>query len=506
MWTGLHTAQKHGFSAGKYGLVPMTLEEQAAVIELIERWTVGWTAIPAFYVDTPLLSSFDVFDVPHCKEAAKIWLRMARGAGATIVLFDSPDRVDPRRLVREGKTDNGVLTLADIEELLAYGRELGVSILWSGGVSAKQAFELARRKVFGIFSTSSTAAKVAVTAALAEDPRLASENEPTHLGVRTIHALVQAGFLHEALRGDARIATAIKTSAQRLLAIKSKPNKARDELRTLNTSLMQGWQILAGRTPHSEAASVSGDAPVAANAVRVFRGRKRNHLDRNTFLDELGNIFMPITIQMQRLYGLTAYLPAVLPETKRKDIPDEVALVFYRTQNSYRDAKRCAGGRAYSELHDLVFKMSESISAFPEHFRGRIEPGATYHLFLKSVDWQKGSSRLCVATRRARVDQRTFLDGVGRVASQLQIHRGALDAVIFCPSANSLLWWEHSSRTSLKPNFRFGEIAEEAFGRIARRVQAPTSLLRPYGGIGLKSSGDFLNFHFQRHQGKRDDI
>src|SRR5207247_9385368 len=28
IWTGLHTARTNGFSAGKYGLVPMTLEEQ----------------------------------------------------------------------------------------------------------------------------------------------------------------------------------------------------------------------------------------------------------------------------------------------------------------------------------------------------------------------------------------------------------------------------------------------------------------------------------------------
>jgi hypothetical protein len=39
IWTGLHTARTNGFSAGKYGLVPMTLEQQGAVIEMITRWT-----------------------------------------------------------------------------------------------------------------------------------------------------------------------------------------------------------------------------------------------------------------------------------------------------------------------------------------------------------------------------------------------------------------------------------------------------------------------------------
>ena len=157
IWTGLHTARTNGFSAGKYGLVPMTLEEQGAVIEIIAGWTADWTAIPAFYVDTPLLTAEDVYDDARCKDAAKLWLKTARGAGAKIVLFDSPDRVNPRRLIRQPNVANdiGVLTLGDIEEILAYAKELGISILWSGGITSRQAFELAKRKVFGIFSTSS---------------------------------------------------------------------------------------------------------------------------------------------------------------------------------------------------------------------------------------------------------------------------------------------------------------------------------------------------------------
>src|SRR5262249_42636672 len=150
------------------------------------------------------------------------------------------------------------------------------------------------------------------------DPRLASENEPTHLGVRRIHALIQAAFLRERFRSDRQnIATAIDKSAQRLLAFDAEPNKARDELRTLNSELLRGWKILTGRTdgPNQNVNAVH-DVPVFPNAVRVFRGRKLRSLDRNSFLDKLGNVFMPMTVQMQRLYGLTAYIPAVLPEMK----------------------------------------------------------------------------------------------------------------------------------------------------------------------------------------------
>ena len=221
IWTGLHTARTNGFSAGKYGLVPMTLEEQGAVIEMITGWTADWTAIPAFYVDTPLLTAEDVYDDTRCKDAAKLWLKTARGAGAKIVLFDSPDRVNPRRLIRQPNVANdiGVLTLADIEEILGYAKELGISILWSGGITSRQAFELAKRKVFGIFSTSSTAAKIAVTAAFEDDPRLAAENEPTDFGVRRIHAIIQGGFLSAAVSNRGKgLAKSIADSSERLLA------------------------------------------------------------------------------------------------------------------------------------------------------------------------------------------------------------------------------------------------------------------------------------------------
>ncbi len=126
IWTGLEAARANGFDAGKYGLLPLTLEEQAQVIELITQWTSGWTAIPAFYVDTPLVTATEVFDVGQCEVAARRWLKAARGAGATTVLFDAPDRVNPRKLVHGSDSPDGVLTPDQIEALRDYSELLGV--------------------------------------------------------------------------------------------------------------------------------------------------------------------------------------------------------------------------------------------------------------------------------------------------------------------------------------------------------------------------------------------
>jgi hypothetical protein len=501
IWTGLHTARTNGFSAGKYGLVPMTLEEQAAVIEMITGWTADWTAIPAFYVDTPLLTAEDVYDDTRCKEAAKLWLKTARGAGAKIVLFDSPDRVNPRRLIRQPNVanDNGVLTLADIEEILAYAKELGISILWSGGITSRQAFELAKRKVFGIFSTSSTAAKIAVTAAFEDDPRFAAENEPTDFGLRRIHAIIQGGFLSAAVSDRGKdLAKSIEDSSERLLAAEQNQGQSSVELSNLNLELLRGWQLLSEvRTRQNTSIPTRATVPVPADAVRVFRGKSRP-MKRSEFIQKLGTIFMPMTVQMQRLFGLTAYLPAVLPETKSEGMPDEIALVFYQTQGAYHEAKRCVGGRSYSDLHQLVFDMKASKSTFPEMFTGEVQPDKAYHLFAKSVDWQIGSAGLYAGTRRSKLKEAGFLKRLGQVAADLQKVPGSLDAVIFCATNDWLVWWEHSSESTPEPNTRFNEIAVEVFSPVARRVQVPGNLLRPYTGLALNGRGDFLNTQFQR--------
>jgi len=305
IWTGLEAARANGFDAGKYGLLPLTLEEQGQVIELITQWTSGWTAIPAFYVDTPLVTATEVIDVGQCEVAARRWLKVARGAGATTVLFDAPDRVNPRKLVHGSDSPDGVLTPDQIEALRDYSELLGVKILWSGGITAPQAFDLAQRRVFGIFSTSSTAAKIAVTAQFQQDPRLAAENEPTEFGVRRMHAIIQGGFLSSRMRKSHEgLARELETFTKNLVASGGEAAKSQAALETLNESLVRSWRHLIGAAEDTKSEVANGNRsaprPVPADSVRVFRGRKNAGVRRQIFIERLGQLFMPFTVQMQR--------------------------------------------------------------------------------------------------------------------------------------------------------------------------------------------------------------
>lgn len=504
IWTGLQAARIQGFDAGKYGLVPLTLEEQLAAIEVVTRWTTGWTAIPAFYVDTPLVTATEVFDVDHCDQAARRWLKAARGAGATIVLFDAPDRVTPRKLVKSADSPEGVLTIDQISALVDYANLLGVKILWSGGITAPQAFELSQLGVGGIFSTSSTATKVAVTAEFADDPQLASQNEPTELGVRRMHAVIQSGFLTSRLRqSHPDLADKLQAAAKALLTATSAADQ-QGALGSLNPILVQGWRELRDRAATKERsravhlASVGNPPqPVPADAVRVFRGRKIAATPREAFVERLGQIFMPTTVQMQRLYGLTAYLPAIPPESTA--VPDEVALVFYRTQGCYAEAKRCVGGRSYGALHEVAFDMSASGSGFPQLLAtDTVIPDQPYHLFESSVDWQFGDTRLFLGVRKKDIQPETFLADVATSAQQVQTNPGPLDAAIFVATQNWIVWWEHAPDQIVDPVTHFDTVADAHWMATPRQVRIPCDLTEPYSGIALDSAGDFVNSQFPR--------
>src|SRR5262249_21680061 len=121
-----------------------------------------------------------------------------------------------------------------------------------------------------------------------------------------------------------------------------------------------------------------------------------------------------------------------------------------------------------------------------------------YHVLPKSVDWQIGSARLYAGTRRPKLKGTGFLKRLAQIAAELQKAPASLDAVIFCASNDWLVWWEHSSESTPEPNTRLNDNAVEVFSAVARRVQVPDNLLRPYSGLTLNTGSDFLNTQFQR--------
>jgi len=235
------------------------------------------------------------------------------------------------------------------------------------------------------------------------------------------------------------------------------------------------------------------------DAVRVWRGYRLSSLAVPDFLTALGSIFMPVTVQLQRLYGLTAYLPAVPPTEKPAGVPDEIALVFYETQQAYTDTALIVAGRAYSRLHSTVFDLSISKSGFPVPLPNQLAFDTPYFLFTDAVDWQAGFTQVFVGTRKNNVSSAQFASSLFTFLNHVREHRPkGLEGAIVCVNANWVIYWEHwtSEAASLKGHISdLAKLADLVMLKPSASVAIEPSLTAHYPGITVKA-GQSFNLRF----------
>jgi hypothetical protein len=213
VWTGLATARNMGLDLGKYGLVPLTLEDQREVIIRVQYWFPHWAAAPVYYIDHPLVSAGEVFHGPKLAGGIRRWLDMVSKHRVRVVLIDTAKKSEGRRLLKDTKDDDrGFLTDAEIESLTAFATERKVKVLWAGGITMPQAYTFGRLGVFGVYVTSAAAALEPVGKKYRRDPYLVGSREPRPEAVARVKLLLEAGFL------VGRGATELKSVAESLLA------------------------------------------------------------------------------------------------------------------------------------------------------------------------------------------------------------------------------------------------------------------------------------------------
>lgn len=99
-------------------------------------------------------------------------------------------------------------------------------------------------------------------------------------------------------------------------------------------------------------------------AVRVWRGRRREDVPPEAFVAELQRVFVPATVRMMSPLGLVAYVPTLVHDDAQSELPDELALVFYKSRRAYEDARKVPAGKTYGAMHGTIFQLSRSRSAF----------------------------------------------------------------------------------------------------------------------------------------------
>jgi hypothetical protein len=222
IWSALNTARAMGFDLGKYGLVPLSLEDCAVVVQHVQKWFPDWCAAPVFYVDQGLVSRHRVYFGSSLAAGVKVWLRVMAKNRVRIVLIDTVDKSLGWRILKTNGDPQGLLTSSQIASIDALARSLRIHVLWAGGITIDHAYEFGRLGVFGIYVTTAASVPAAVSGDYAADPALAAAKKPTYAGVMKVKTALDAGFLGSQLQTKrptaraARLLTALTAGVQAL--------------------------------------------------------------------------------------------------------------------------------------------------------------------------------------------------------------------------------------------------------------------------------------------------
>jgi quinol monooxygenase YgiN len=164
---------------------------------------------------------------------------------------------------------------------------------------------------------------------------------------------------------------------------------------------------------------------------RFWRGFKKNNLAWQEFHQALVTDFMPATVKTHGGEGLMSYLVVLPVGSESWNLPDEIALVAYASQDVYKTITSTPHGKAYQEKHGEIFankwnspaatieipgqsRLSHSLvpidftGVSPEGFRKE----AAYDLLAQPVDWQSGYSVFSLGIRSRSLRPDFFWDAL----------------------------------------------------------------------------------------------
>ena len=217
-------------------------------------------------------------------------------------------------------------------------------------------------------------------------------------------------------------------------------------------------------------------------------------------------VFIPATVQMTTPLGMTAYIPAVLPPSDNI-LPDEIALVFYESQQTYINAMRDkVTGRAYAAMHGTTFNFSNdaeippSHSDFPRKYLGDLDFDQPYYLFDQSVDWQAGNTLVYAGllkdschTLHIQQHLHKWLQGICTRDDKM------LDGFVFMLNKHYLLCWQHSPSPEKRivGSDQLLDFFEPVLQQQAVNTPIPLNPITDYSGVNVRD-GLCLNTQFVR--------
>jgi hypothetical protein len=164
----------------------------------------------------------------------------------------------------------------------------------------------------------------------------------------------------------------------------------------------------------------------------VVRGEPQSYGD---FALSLNRYFIPATVQYGAGKGLISYQPvlAMNPDALAHgralgyDLPDEIALVGYESQDVYDQLRQTPEGQKYADLHSVFFNLNNrrSHSLVPQRFTGSVVAGTAYDVLQSGESWMNllsrgHEARFAIYFRSDRADDETYYDTLNRYLQTVQ--------------------------------------------------------------------------------------
>ena len=230
------------------------------------------------------------------------------------------------------------------------------------------------------------------------------------------------------------------------------------------------------------------------DAVRVWRGFKSPSMSQVDFFKRLSTVFVPATVEMQTRIGLDVYIPTIPGglADKPPTVPDETAILFWNSQNTYHDGFKTLAVRTYTLTHGAVY-TKESRADFPLLFQGVLDVNQPYFLIDEPADWMTGK----VQHHVAQFDENTTsknLEGFIEKIQYLQKSKLLEGAIICRGPAYLVLWTLNDTGNAIQ------ELESFLQWHIVRNCQPytlPKGLWDQWPGMNI-TPGDSFNMQFER--------
>jgi hypothetical protein len=236
---------------------------------------------------------------------------------------------------------------------------------------------------------------------------------------------------------------------------------------------------------------------IPPDAVRVWRGYRAPTLAVPDFLQKLGSVFVPATVQMQIRIGLDGYIPSVFGGLvdKPDSVPDETAILFWDSQQTYSDGFKTLAVRTYTLTHNAVYRPPSGAN-FPQLFGGALVAEQPYYLIDKPADWMKGRVEHLIGARPPAVAPATFRSQIATVLADVQ-HDSSVGGAIACAGDDYLVYWELDGAKGNSGGDRLAKLLAWSRLSSANATTLQAGLWDAWPGMTI-NSGDSFNMQFQR--------